>query len=337
MDHELSEREKSVLARLKERFNENSGELANYLEGLLYYNGVSYWDYIHQDTLLSLQQPKTQFDDELIFITYHQISELYFKLIRHELDIITCHQRKEYLVKNNWIKRLGRVVNYFDKLTQSFDIMTPGQFGQPNQFFDRDEFAKFRLTLMPASGFQTAQFRMIEIMSTGVFNLLKRETKQQLLGVTDLKKLYRNIYWKSGGRFLPQDAQSMDEVAYQKIKTLLNFERRYDQQLLEMVEAYMLRNIEYIFFHYEGQNQAEHRQLRGLREDPELRALLLDYDKAVNLRWKGVHYGSVRQHMSESTKGTGGTNWQEFLPPAKQLLQYFPKLHPEPTPEAPKP
>jgi tryptophan 2,3-dioxygenase len=50
------------------------------LDGLLYADFLTYWDYIHLDTLLSLQSPKTPFPDEEIFIIYHQITELYFKL-----------------------------------------------------------------------------------------------------------------------------------------------------------------------------------------------------------------------------------------------------------------
>src|SRR5438045_8442151 len=51
--------------------------------------GTTYWDYIEVDTLLSLQKTKTNFPDEVIFITYHQIHELYFKLIIQELEKIT--------------------------------------------------------------------------------------------------------------------------------------------------------------------------------------------------------------------------------------------------------
>ena len=64
-------------------------DISSYLDGLLYRDYLTYWDYIHLDTLLSLQNPKTDFPDEKVFIIYHQITELYFKLIRNELDQLT--------------------------------------------------------------------------------------------------------------------------------------------------------------------------------------------------------------------------------------------------------
>ena len=57
-------------------------------DGLLLSNYLTYWDYTHVETLLTLQNPKTDFPDEVIFIIYHQITELYFKLSLHELEQI---------------------------------------------------------------------------------------------------------------------------------------------------------------------------------------------------------------------------------------------------------
>lgn len=58
----------------------------SYLDGLLYADVTTYWDYIELDTLLSLQKPKTRFPDEVVFIMYHQITELYFKLSLREFQ-----------------------------------------------------------------------------------------------------------------------------------------------------------------------------------------------------------------------------------------------------------
>ena len=63
-------------------------DLSSYLDGLLQSDYLTYWDYIHLDTLLSLQTPKTAFPDEKIFILYHQITELYFRLILNEIEQI---------------------------------------------------------------------------------------------------------------------------------------------------------------------------------------------------------------------------------------------------------
>src|SRR5476651_482914 len=72
------------LAQLQEKYEAMGQDMPAYLDGLLYADFLTYWDYIHLDTLLSLQSPKTPFPDEEIFIIYHQITELYFKLSLHE-------------------------------------------------------------------------------------------------------------------------------------------------------------------------------------------------------------------------------------------------------------
>ncbi len=67
------------LSKLKDKYDVMGQDLSSYLDGLLYANYLTYWDYIHLDTLLSLQNPKTDFPDEEIFIVYHQITELVFQ------------------------------------------------------------------------------------------------------------------------------------------------------------------------------------------------------------------------------------------------------------------
>ena len=70
---------------LQEKYAAMGQDLNAYLDGLLHADYLTYWDYINLDTLLSLQHPITPFPDESIFIIYHQITELYFKLALHEL------------------------------------------------------------------------------------------------------------------------------------------------------------------------------------------------------------------------------------------------------------
>src|SRR6187549_1464951 len=76
------------LKKLQEKYAVMGQDLSSYLDGLLYSDYLTYWDYIHLDTLLSLQNPKTSFPDERVFITYHQITELYFSLVLSELKQI---------------------------------------------------------------------------------------------------------------------------------------------------------------------------------------------------------------------------------------------------------
>src|SRR6201985_427230 len=79
------------LQQLQDKYEAMGQDMTSYLDGLLHADFLTYWDYIHLDTLLSLQNPKTPFPDEEIFIIYHQITELYFKLALHECKQIVEH------------------------------------------------------------------------------------------------------------------------------------------------------------------------------------------------------------------------------------------------------
>ena len=68
---EIAER----IIKLEEKFKNSGQDMGSYLDGLLYDRYLSYWDYIEVDTLLSLQNTNTHFPDEMIFITYHQITD----------------------------------------------------------------------------------------------------------------------------------------------------------------------------------------------------------------------------------------------------------------------
>ena len=76
------------LKQLQDKYAAMGQDLTSYLDGLLHADFPTYWDYINLDTLLSLQQPVTPFPDEQIFVMYHQITELYFKLSLLEIDQI---------------------------------------------------------------------------------------------------------------------------------------------------------------------------------------------------------------------------------------------------------
>lgn len=159
MAQDLSPKTQELLQKLQEKFGQENQKLDDYLEGLLYNNYEPYWRYVAVDTLLSLQQPKTDIPDEVIFIGYHQITELYFKLIIHELEQMSVGS----LSDEHWKDKLTRVVRYFKNLIDSFDIMIDGM--------EMKQFLEFRMSLLPASGFQSAQFRMIEMACTDMFYL----------------------------------------------------------------------------------------------------------------------------------------------------------------------
>src|SRR6185295_297812 len=73
---------------LENKYQLDGQDVASYLDGLLQSNYLNYWDYINLDALLNLQHPRTSFADEKTFIIYHQITELYFRLIRNCIELI---------------------------------------------------------------------------------------------------------------------------------------------------------------------------------------------------------------------------------------------------------
>ena len=129
MNPEIEDR----LKLLEEKFNVMGQDLVSYLDGLLHADYLTYWDYIHLDTLLSLQNPKTSLPDEKTFIIYHQITELQFKLILNACEEIA---HAEDLKKDFFIKQLNRINRYFDSMIRSFGIMIQGM--------DKEQFLKFR-------------------------------------------------------------------------------------------------------------------------------------------------------------------------------------------------
>ena len=70
-----------VLNQLHEKFDAINQDTAVHLEGLLWSKPITYWAYIHTDALLNLQLQRTTLPDEMVFIMYHQINELLFKMI----------------------------------------------------------------------------------------------------------------------------------------------------------------------------------------------------------------------------------------------------------------
>lgn len=116
-----------------------------------YTNDMTYGDYLHLDSLLSSQQPLSNLHDEMLFIVQHQTSELWMKLMLHELQAAM-----NALVEGNSalaFKMMARVSRIMAQLVSAWDVlatMTP------------PEYSALRPHLANSSGFQSAQYRCIE-------------------------------------------------------------------------------------------------------------------------------------------------------------------------------
>ncbi|MCR8561933.1 tryptophan 2,3-dioxygenase [Mucilaginibacter sp. BJC16-A38] len=286
------------LAQLQEKYEAMGQDMTSYLDGLLYADFLTYWDYIHLDTLLSLQSPKTPFPDEQIFIMYHQITELYFKLVLHECEQITAAQPLTPLF---FTARLKRINNYFEALTQSFDIMIDGM--------EKEQFLKFRMSLLPASGFQSGQYRMIEIYATDFINLVAKDKRDELRNKT-IEDQFEYIYWKFGATELSTGKKTL---------TLKQFEKKYAKTFIDLGKAAASNNF-----------YALYNQLKSKGESTaELETELKQLDTNVNVNWPLVHYKSAVRYLNrepEEIKATGGTNWQKYLPPRFQKRIFYPGL-----------
>jgi len=292
---EIAER----IIKLEEKFKNSGQDMGSYLDGLLYDRYLSYWDYIEVDTLLSLQKTNTHFPDETIFITYHQITELYFKLIIHEEKQII---ETTTLTASFFIEKLNRINRYFRILIDSFDVMIKGM--------EREQFLKFRMALLPASGFQSAQFRMIELYSTPLEHLVSPEIRKDFSAENSAEELYENIYWKKGG---------IDLETGEKTLTLRQFEKRYTPRFLRIASDVHENTIyhRYLQMHEDDRNNAE--LIQAMR----------NLDVNVNINWLLMHMGAAYRYLSKdktTIKATGGTNWKKFLPPSFQKISFFPNL-----------
>jgi len=286
------------LARLQEKYEAMGQDMVSYLDGLLHADFVTYWDYIHLDTLLSLQSPKTPFPDEEIFIIYHQITELYFKLALHECRQITDQQP---LTAGFFAARIRRINRYFEALTKSFGIMVDGM--------EKEQFLKFRMSLLPASGFQSGQYRMIEIYATDFIRLVISDKREELKNAA-IEDQFEYLYWKYGATELSTGKKTL---------TLKQFEKKYARTFIELGKSNVALNF-----------NALYQQLKQTGEaTTELETELKKLDVNVNVNWPLVHYKSAVRYLNrepEEIKATGGTNWQKYLPPRFQKRIFYPTL-----------
>ncbi len=310
MEQTISEK----IKLLEDKYAQMGQDLPSYLDGLLLSNYLTYWDYVQVDTLLTLQNPKTDFPDELIFIIYHQITELYFKLCLHELNQIANNGTKmESNGKNGgWneqikvgflTERINRINRYFESLTHSFEIMVDGM--------EREQFLRYRMALLPASGFQSAQYRKIEMVCTDFINLVDKEVRANYINTSaPVEELFPFIYWNKGATELATGKKTL---------TLQQFEKKYGADFIALAKAHQHSNVWQKYKSLSPSDQQNTALVNALKQ----------LDINVNINWPLMHYKSaVRylQHGSGDAAATGGTNWQKYLPPRFQKRIFYPEI-----------
>ena len=291
LHHQLEEIDKKFKA-----INQNT---ETHLEGLLWSKPITYWDYIQTDALLNLQIQRTTLPDEMVFIMYHQVNELLFKMVLWEINQL-AHQENPTL--DFFAEKVGRVSRYFDMLTTSFAIMTDRM--QPEQYL------KFRNTLTPASGFQSAQYRLIEFATTDLINLIDYRFRASIDRNTPYDHAFEHLYWQAAGK---------DYKTGEKSFLIQEFERKYKKVFLDFIEEYNTINI-----------WSKYKQLPAtLQNSTVLIEAMRHLDKTVNITWVMCHFNAAKKYI-ESVPGkheaTGGSDWKKYMLPKYQKRIFFPEL-----------
>jgi tryptophan 2,3-dioxygenase len=116
-------------------------------------HSLSYSQYLGLDKLLDAQHPLSYEHDEMLFIVIHQVSELWMKLCLHELNTVVDCVRRDDLGPT--FKRLARVSTIQQQLLQAWDVLAT---------ITPYDYSAFRNTLGRSSGFQSAQYRLLEFL-----------------------------------------------------------------------------------------------------------------------------------------------------------------------------
>lgn len=285
-----------IINALEEKYRSLGENPETYFNGLLQAKPITYWDYIQVDTLLSLQKTRTDFKDEEIFVMYHQVTELTLKMMIHEIKQLS---EGENLSEEIWMTKLDRLKRYTRMLITSFDIMKDGM--------SYDDYNIFRSTLTPASGFQSAQFRILELYSTRLENLINYAGIQRLPQNPTADDYFNHIYWKDAG---------LNRQTGKMTLTLRLFIEKYEAEFKALAEKLKGKTLEERIAQMENPSE-------------ELKEKLKQFDHFYNVAWPLVHLDTAQHFLDskgENKTATGGSEWKKYLHPKYQQRKFFPKL-----------
>ncbi|NJX15269.1 tryptophan 2,3-dioxygenase family protein [Tamlana crocina] len=289
----------NINKKLKEKYEAIDQDVEAHLEGLLHSKPINYWDYIQTDVLLSLQVQRTVFPDEKVFIMYHQISELLFKMILSEIEQVA---KADPITTEVFTDKIMRISRYFDVLTSSFSIMKDGM--------DLEQYNQFRTTLIPASGFQSAQYRKIEFASTELINLIDKRFRDTIDRNSSYEHAFEHLYWQAAGK---------DFKTGKKTYTLSAFEDRYKEEFIRFTNFYQFNNLWTKFKTLPKASQANKDLIKAMRH----------YDYTVNIKWVMAHYNTANHYLNiggQTAEATGGSEWVKYMHPKYQKRIFFPDL-----------
>jgi len=298
---QISSKTNELIEQLNKKFTDLGQDVNVHLEGLLHSKPITYWDYIQTDALLNLQIQRTKLPDEMVFIMYHQVNELLFKMILWEIEQV-AHQ--EHVTAKFFSSKLMRISRYFDMLTSSFNIMREGM--------DAEQYMKFRTTLTPASGFQSAQYRKIEFASTELINLIDNRFRKTIDRNTPYEHALDHLYWQAAGK---------DYTTGKKSFLLNAFEEKYRVEFVAFTQEYNTINLYSKFKTLPEEVKNEKSLIQAMRH----------YDYTVNITWVMAHYHAANYYLTGGkdnlkVEATGGSDWVKYMHPKYQKRIFFPSL-----------
>ena len=288
-----------LLRAIEDKYKKLGVPLDAMLEGLLWSTPITYWDYIQTDALLGLQIPRTDQPDEMVFIMYHQVNELLFKMILWEIDQVA---KTDEISADKFSMHLMRISRYFDMLSNSFSVMADGM--------EREQYLKFRNTLTPASGFQSAQYRKIEFASTELINLIDARYRDTIDRNSPFKNAYDHLYWQAAGK---------NHSTGEKSVLIKLFDKKYMGDFIDFMEDYNECNLSKKFKQLPEEVQKDATLIEAMRH----------YDYTVNVKWVLAHYDAAGKYLGGKEKeleATGGSSWRKYLHPKYQRRIFYPYL-----------
>ena len=254
---------------------------------------VTYGGYLQLDQLLSAQKPLSDppHHDEMLFIIQHQVSELWLKLIVHELRAAIAYLRRDEV--DGCLKVLARVKQIQRQLFEQWAVL---------ETLTPSEYMEFRHVLGPASGFQSLQYRLVEFLlgnknadMVAVFAHVPAQ-QAELRAALDAPSLYDEflMYLARKGHTIPKECLQRDwSQPHQSNPGLIEPLRR----IYEQPEQYWAE------YHLSEQ--------------------LVDVEEGFQL-WRFRHMKTVERIIGYK-RGTGGSSGVAFLKKALELT-FFPEL-----------
>jgi len=257
-------------------------------------DNLSYGGYLHLDEVLHAQHPasRPEHHDELLFIIQHQTTELWLKLMVHELRSVQSALAADQLQPA--LKQLARIKHIQGVLTQQWSVLAT---------LTPTEYAQFRGALGTSSGFQSYQYRAVEfILGNKNAAMLKvfehdREARDLLRGLLEAPSLYDEFL-----RFLHRQGHAVPEEVLTRDVTKAHV---FTPELVPVFR----RIYEHAGAHWQAYETCEE---------------LVDLEDNFQF-WRFRHLKTVTRTIGFK-RGTGGSSGAGFLARALELT-FFPELY----------